>query len=423
MDLLIKENSMKEPWSIISSMKPFIQEAWKKAEFQAPTPIQLKATPLILEGKDVLAESPTGTGKTLAYLLPALEKLSPENKSIQIVIMASSHELVMQIHEEFQKWSQGSDLSAATFIGGANVKRQLDKLKKHPQLIIGTPGRILELIKQKKMKMHEVKTIVLDEGDQLLVPEHIHTVKEIIKATLKDRQIVLFSATLPESTEAISKEFMNNPTLIKIDRTEIENNESVEHIYFVSEMREKIDILASISRLESAHGLVFVKDIASLSVLAERLEYNRISVGVLHSDADKTVRQAALKNFRAGKFPLLLATDVAARGLDIQDITHVVHFDLPRDITEYTHRSGRTGRLGSTMKGTVISLVTDREERELKQFSRKLNIPVAEKEFYKGQIVDKRVKWERKSSNGTVKSKSKTSGRTMTPKKGKKKSK
>ena len=130
MDLLIKENSMNEPWSTISSMKPFIHDAWKKAEFQTPTPIQNKATPLILEGKDILAESPTGTGKTLAYLLPALEKLTPENKNIQTVIMASSHELVMQIHEEFQKWSQGSELSAATFIGGANVKRQLDKLKK-----------------------------------------------------------------------------------------------------------------------------------------------------------------------------------------------------------------------------------------------------------------------------------------------------
>jgi superfamily II DNA/RNA helicase len=186
--------------NFLMDVKPFIQSNWEKANFQEPTAIQKKSIPLILEGKDVFAESPTGTGKTLAYVLPLLNNIDEKKKNAQVVILAPSRELVMQIFEEIKKWSEGSGLTSASFIGGANIKRQLEKLKKSPQVIVGTPGRIHELIKLKKLKMHEVKAFVLDEGDQLLIPEHKNTIKEIIKTTLNDRQVVLFSATLNEST-------------------------------------------------------------------------------------------------------------------------------------------------------------------------------------------------------------------------------
>ena len=370
---------------LISQLNPSIQQVWEKAGFDRPTSIQSYAIPFILENKDVIAQSPTGTGKTLAYLLPVLNKIDADKKAVQAVILASSQELVMQIFTEIQKWSEGMGISGATFIGGANVKRQLEKLKKHPQIAVGTPGRMLELIKQKKLKMHEVKTIVLDEGDQLLVPEHTETVKQIIKSTLGDRQVVLFSATLPGPIVKLAKEFMNEAEVVTVEKDDTIDAEKVDHIYFYTEPRERIKLIEKISRLKALKALVFVKDIGNLSVLAEKLQFKQIKASVLHSDLNKIERQKALKDFREGKTSLLIATDVAARGLDIQGITHVVHYDFPKDRNQYVHRSGRTGRFGAS--GTVISLVTEREERELKKFARELGVPVEVKRFHGENIV------------------------------------
>ncbi|WP_077210850.1 DEAD/DEAH box helicase [Bacillus dakarensis] len=366
-------------------LKPFIQNVWEKSQFGEPTQVQAEAIPLMLEGKDVLAESPTGTGKTLAYLLPVLNNIDADKKTIQGVILASSQELVMQILSEIQKWSEGSGIRSASFIGGANVKRQLEKLKKNPHIIIGTPGRTLELIKQKKIKMHEVKTIVLDEGDQLLTKEHLPTVQTIIKSALADRQVVLFSATLSQVIEKEAKALMNEPEVIRIEKDESIHSGQVEHIYFTAEQREKIKILEKISRLDEAKSLVFIKDIGNLTVASEKLTFHEIETAVLHSDLNKDKRKNALKNFRTGKVNMLLATDVAARGLDINGVTHVVHYDFPKDIEQYVHRSGRTGRFGAD--GTVISIVTDREERELKKICRELGIEVEKRVFYKGSIT------------------------------------
>jgi superfamily II DNA/RNA helicase len=234
--------------------------------------------------------------------------------------------------------------------------------------------------------MHEVKTVVLDEGDQLLVPEHTETVKQIIKSTLGDRQVVLFSATLPEQTIKLAKELTNDAEIITVQKDETIKAAKVDHIYFMSEQRDKIKLVEKISRLDSLKGLVFVKDIGNLTVLYEKLQYKQIKASLLHSDLNKMERQKALKDFRDGKTSMLLATDVAARGLDIQGITHVVHYDFPKDINQYVHRSGRTGRFGAS--GTVISLVTEREERELKKYAKELGIEVEIKRFHSGEIVD-----------------------------------
>lgn len=370
---------------IKENMKPFIKNVWEKSGFNQLTQVQTEAIPFILEGKDVLAESPTGTGKTLAYLLPVLDKIDPDKRAIQAVILASSQELVMQILQEVQKWGEGSGIRSASFIGGANVKRQLEKLKKSPHIIAGTPGRMYELIKQKKIKMHEVKTIVLDEADQLLTREHLPTVQDIIKSSLSDRQVVLFSATLSPSVEKEAKEFMSSPEILRIKKDETIQSGKVDHIYFMAEQRDKIKLLEKISRLDDVKVLVFMKDIGNLTVASEKLAYNEIHTAVLHSDLNKDKRKNALKDFRNGKVNMLLATDVAARGLDISGVTHVVHFDFPKDLEQYIHRSGRTGRFGAD--GIVISLVTDREERELKKFCGELGCEVAKKLFYRGEIV------------------------------------
>ncbi len=370
---------------MINHLKPFIQEAWNKSGFDTATAIQEAAIPVILEGKDVIAESPTGTGKTLGYLLPLLDKIDASRSSLQAVVLASSQELVMQIFQEFQKWSQGSSIRGTSIIGGANPKRQLEKLKKRPQVIFATPGRLLELIKQKKVKMHEVKMIVLDEADQLLISEHIGSVQNIVKSTMSDRQVVLFSATLKQETEQLAKEMTTAPEVIRITKDEGSASGEVEHIYFLCERRDKIKLLEKIARLDDSKSLAFINDIGELQVLKEKLRFKELSVGILHSDMKKLERQAALKAFREGKIKMLVATDVAARGLDIQGITHVVQIDFPRNVSQYVHRAGRTGRMGAS--GTVISLVTEREERELKRFCGELNLPLHKRIFYKGQIA------------------------------------
>jgi superfamily II DNA/RNA helicase len=377
---------MSENQTTLKELKPFLQENWEKSGFTTPTDVQTRAIPLILGGTDVIAESPTGTGKTLAYLLPVLDKIDPQKRNAQAVILASSQELVMQILSEVQKWGEGSGITSTSIIGGANPKRQLEKLKKSPQVIVGTPGRVLELIKQKKLKMHEVKTVVLDEGDQLLVPEHRSTVESIIKSTLADRQVLLFSATLPTHTEQAARELVKEAEVIKIKQDSTIQSAEVEHIYFISEQRDKIKILEKLSRLDAFKGLVFLKDIGNLQVSAEKLNYKNIPALVLHSELTKQQRQASLKQFRERKNAMLLVTDIAARGLDIKGVTHVVHFDFPRDREQYIHRSGRTGRFGA--EGTVISIVNEREERELKQFCKELGVKPAQKEFYSGNIVD-----------------------------------
>lgn len=370
---------------MINTLKPFLQEAWEKSGFQTPTSIQEEAVPMIIDGKDLIAESPTGTGKTLAYLLPLLNKVEPNSQSLQALVLASSQELVMQVYQEFQKWSEGSGIRGTSIIGGANVKRQLEKLKKRPHVIFATPGRLLELIKQKKVKMHEVRMVVLDEGDQLLTKEHLNTVQNIVKSTMGDRQVVLFSATMKAETEKLAKEMTKGPEVIRIEKDEIASSGKVEHIYFMAEQRDKIKLLEKIVRLDNVKALAFINDIGEIQVFREKLLFKELSIGILHSDMKKLERQTELKAFRDGKMKMLIATDVAARGLDIQGVTHVVHIDFPKDIAQYVHRAGRTGRMGAD--GTVISLVTEREERELKRYCRELNVPVQKRIFYKGQIA------------------------------------
>lgn len=378
---------MEEIHQSLTTMKPFIQEIWSKLGFKEATAIQKKAIPFILEGKDMVAESPTGTGKTLAYLIPLLERVHTDNKNAQAVILAPTRELVMQIQQEVQKFSQGSEIISTALIGGADIKRQLEKLKKHPHIIVGTPGRIVELVKGKKLKMHEVKTIVVDEVDQIIEMNLMNTVKDIVKTTLRDRQLLFFSASITEKVTKVAYDMMDDMELIRISREEIPASQ-VEHGYIIGEKRDKTDLLRRLFRHEKVRGLVFINDHVNIDELVAKLTYMEIPAKVLHGQAHKTERETVLKNFREGKFPLLLVSDVAARGLDIEGITHVIHFDLPQDPELYMHRSGRTGRMGAV--GTVLSLITKYEEGTLLKISKKLNIPVQQKVMIKGKMADRK---------------------------------
>ncbi len=371
--------------TFIAELKGFLQTNWEGSGFSEPTPVQSKAVPAILDGSDVLCESPTGTGKTLAYLLPILDKINPESKKTQAVILAPSRELVMQIHQEVQTWKQGTDITSAAFIGGANVKKQLEKLKKHPQIVTGTPGRIQELIKMKKLKMHEVKLIAVDEFDMLASAEHTGSLQAIIKSTLKDRQLAFFSATLPQAAQEQAEELMDDPEVIRI-RSGRELPNTTEHFYLPVERRDKIDTLRKLVNHGSVKALVFAGNRETLGEIETKLRYKHVPFEVLDGESSKAERERAIKSFRTGDANLLLATDVAARGLDVEGITHVFHFDFPSNANQYIHRSGRTGRMGA--KGTVVSLVTKREESFVKKMASELGVEFKEQEMYRGRMVD-----------------------------------
>ncbi|MDQ0215986.1 superfamily II DNA/RNA helicase [Oikeobacillus pervagus] len=380
------DTNQKTSWTTLQILKPFIQEAWKESSFAEPTPVQKQAVPIIMEGEDVICESPTGTGKTIAYLLPILNQIDEQKKGLQVVILAPSRELVMQIAEEIRKWTKGSGIVSTSLIGGANIKKQVEKLKKKPQIIVGTTGRIMELIKMKKLKMHEVKTIVVDEFDMLIEQEHIQHITNIIKSTLKERQLLFFSATISEKTKQFANEWMKDPKWVKINREDSSNN--VEHLYVVCEQRDKVDVLRKILHTSDMKALAFIKNTDKLFELESKLKYKGISLEILGSEAKKKEREQALKKFRTGEISLLLTTDVAARGLDIAEITHVFHVDFPSKSNQYIHRSGRTGRMGA--KGTVISLVTKREESFLEKMSSELQISFKKKRLFKGKLIDEK---------------------------------
>ncbi|EIT86635.1 DEAD/DEAH box helicase [Fictibacillus macauensis ZFHKF-1] len=349
----------------------FLQKNWEKANFENYTPIQEALMPTMLEKKDIIAQSPTGTGKTLAYGLPLLENINAAEKSIQAVVIAPTKELVMQIHAVFQEYTQGSDITGTTLIGGVNTQRQVDKLKKKPHYIIGTPSRIMELYRNKKVKLHEVKTIVVDEADVIYDMKLMNDVEAIVKATMKDRQLVFISATISPAIKEKALVLSNEPAIITI--TTEATPTSVEHLYIVSERRDKIENLRRIVRHDQQmKALIFFSGHLKLEEIESKLAYQGITVGVLSGQATKQERQKVMRDFRNSDHALLLATDLAARGLDISGLTHVIHFDVAESEKQFIHRSGRTGRMGN--QGTVLSLITAFEEAQLVKWSRKLHV-------------------------------------------------
>lgn len=349
-----------------------------------PTPIQAETIPLLLEGKDLIARSQTGTGKTLAYVLPLLERLDA-SKELQAIILVPTRELAMQIVDEITALSEGGSIRTAALIGGASLSRQLDRLKTHPQLVVGTPGRVLELIKLRKLKMHRVRTIVLDEADQVFALGSAEDVELILRSALRDRQVAFFSATMTDELIHSAEAWMREP--VKIGIAEDEHiPATIEHTFFICEQRDKIDILKKLLRAyEPRAAIIFVNEIDQIGELEAKLKYDGFAAASLYSDTGKQERAAVINRFRTGAVPLLIATDVAARGLDIPDITHIVQFDPAPDAEHYVHRSGRTGRMGRS--GICASIITTRELFILDKFARQLQIEFVEKELYGGQVI------------------------------------
>lgn len=361
-----------------------------KNGIMSPTAIQTEAMPAILAGKDIIGQSPTGTGKTLAYLLPLFQKLDTTRRETQACILAPTHELAIQIQRQIELLAQSSGMpvTAAPIIGDVNIARQIEKLKDKPHIITGSSGRILELIQKKKINAQTIKTIVLDEADRLLDDRNIDSIKGVIKTTQKDRQLLAFSATVTAMALERAQALMRSPLLVSVSN-KAETAPDIVHWYFVAEQRDKFETLRKVihsSGLDQA--LVFINKSDDVGLTVDKLNYHSLTAAGIHGSFGKEDRKKAMDGFRSGKVQLLVASDLAARGIDIPGIQYVINLDLPEDPEMYLHRAGRTGRAGTS--GVVISFVAPRETQLIAKYEKVLKIKMLPKQVARGKIFDKK---------------------------------
>lgn len=372
------------------NMEPTLVTALKKENITTPTEVQRKVIPEALKNKDLVVQSETGTGKTLAYLLPLFEKLKSMDREMQAIILTPTHELAIQVERQIERLSENSDikLTSAPILGNVNIDRQIQKLKEKPNILVGSPGRILELIKKKKISAHTVKTIILDEADRLMDQNNIESVKAVIKSTLKERQLMMFSASISKETEERAREIMKEPEFIKSSEG-ITVPDIIEHLYFIAEQRDKIEVLRKLVRIINPQkAIAFVNKSDEIEVFTAKLKYHGLNAESIHGTNIKLDRKRVMEDFRSGKIQLLVASDIAARGLDIEGVSHIFNLSMPENPKDYLHRAGRTGRKGNS--GVTVSIITARELPLVKKYQKELGINLIEKDMYKGEIVDSR---------------------------------
>lgn len=341
----------------------------------------------IVNHKDIVVQSETGSGKTLAYLLPLYEKYKEIEHTNKIIIVVPTQELALQVHRQIELLSKntGREIHSAAIFGNVNIERQIKTLRSKPMIVVGTALRITELIKKKKIAAHNVKTIVLDEADKLLDKKSVDDVKALIKCTMKDRQLLLFSASMPSSVIKTAKELAPDIKTLRIsDKKKIPKN--IEHLYVVVKRNERIEMLRRIiSASKKRKAMIFINGKHDIEEAVMKLKYHNYPVEAIYGGVSKQERQRAIEGFRSNKLRYLIATDIAARGLHFNNVEFVVQLKLTEDINDYLHRAGRTGRNGA--KGRCISIVTENEISHLMQISKKLGFKPQEIFIKEGRII------------------------------------
>ncbi len=356
-----------------------------------PTAVQELAIPEIMKNKNLVIQSETGTGKTLAYLLPVYARNDPPLRGMQVIVLAPTHELAMQVHRQVGELSKNSGLalSSAVIFGDVNIKTQIEKLREKPQIIIGTAGRIIELIQKKKISAHTIKTIVIDEADKMLDVNNVERVKTIIKAVMRDTQILMVSASISEKTLKIAAEIAGAYELIKTAQTP-KIPENIRHIYVVSEQRDKIETLRKlINALNPKRAIAFINSAMEIDVATEKLKYHSMRAESIHGASTKEARKSTLADFASGKLQVLIASDLAARGLHFEDVEAIISLSMPEDPLDYLHRSGRTGR--GQAPGVSVSIVTNRELPLIRKYQNAFGIRITEIKVHEGKITQRRT--------------------------------
>ncbi|GMR08848.1 MAG: DEAD/DEAH box helicase [Gammaproteobacteria bacterium] len=343
--------------------KPLLR-ALDEVGYETPTPIQAKTIPLLLEGRDVLGQAQTGTGKTAAFALPLLSNLDLKQKDPQVLVLAPTRELAIQVAEAFQKYaSHMKGFHVLPVYGGQDYRVQLRALQRGVHVVVGTPGRVMDHIRRGTLKLDKLSALVLDEADEMLRMGFIDDVEWILEQTPSDRQIALFSATMPQQIRRIATKYLNDPEQITI-KTRTTTAENIRQRFWPVSGLHKLDALTRILEAEPFEAmLIFVRTKIATVELAEKLEARGYSSAALNGDIQQKQRERTIEQLKKGKLDLLVATDVAARGLDVQRISHVVNYDIPHDTEAYVHRIGRTGRAGR--QGDAILFVAPREKRML----------------------------------------------------------
>lgn len=363
---------------------------------RTPTPIQEQAIPKILGGRDVIGEAQTGTGKTLAFLLPIVEGINVEKNQIQALIMAPTRELAIQITEEAKKLSKPFGINILAIYGGQDVFKQLRKLENGVHLVIGTPGRLLDHMRRDSINLGYIKYLVLDEADVMLNMGFLNDMEDIITKTPKRRQTMLFSATIPKGLKTLAKRYMKEPETIRIESTNIILDE-INQVVIKTTDRGKEEALINIIREENPFmAIIFCRTKRRVKTLNIHLQEAGFVTEEIHGDLSQSKRERVIKSFRKMEIPLLVATDVAARGLDIEGITHIFNYDIPEDPDSYIHRIGRTGRAGE--KGKAYTFVTPNNEEDLTSIERKINTTLKSKDMNKNK--DQRSSRNTKSKLG-----------------------
>lgn len=353
-------------------------KAIKRSGFEEATPIQEQTIPLALAGKDVIGQAQTGTGKTAAFGLPILQNLEKQHKSIQAIVIEPTRELAIQTQEELFRLGRDEHAHVQVVYGGADIGRQIKSLKHHvPAILVGTPGRLLDHLKRKTINLDEVKTVVLDEADEMLDMGFIQDIESILNYAQNRKQTLLFSATMPQPIMHIGEKFMHNPEIVRIKAKEL-TADLIDQYFVRAKESEKFDIMCRLIDVQGPDlALVFGRTKRRVDELTRGLQARGYNAAGIHGDLSQARRMAVLKRFRAGKLDILVATDVAARGLDISGVTHVYNYDIPQDPDSYVHRIGRTGRAGQN--GISVTFVTPNEigyMRTIEQLTKKKMSPL-----------------------------------------------
>jgi ATP-dependent RNA helicase RhlE len=360
-----------------------ILSALKSKEYEVPTPIQLESIPILLNGEDILGSAQTGTGKTAAFAIPILQNLHQEKQKqksprlIKALVLAPTRELALQIHDNFKEYGKNLNLRTTVIYGGVNQSKQIKILNQGIDILIATPGRLLDLIQQKKLTLANVSYLVLDEADRMLDMGFIKDVRKIIAMIPKTRQTMLFSATIPKAIMSLANEILNQPKRVQVSPEEAMIDKIVQSLYFIERKRKTEFLIQLLKRSEMKSVLVFSRTKHGANKIVKNLVQAGIKSEAIHGNKSQGARQEALFQFKNKRIRVLVATDIAARGIDIDELSHVINYDLPDVPETYIHRIGRTGRAG--LGGFAITFCSEEEAKLLNDIQRhiKMNIPVA----------------------------------------------
>ncbi|MEZ5198170.1 MAG: DEAD/DEAH box helicase [Bacteroidales bacterium] len=351
-------------------LSPELLKAIEKLGFEKPTPIQDKIIPAILSTpNDLIALAQTGTGKTAAFGLPVQQQIDFLAPDVQALILCPTRELCLQVHKDLEAYSELlPDLKQIAIYGGSDISKQIKQLKDKPQIVVGTPGRVLDLIGRKALKVSKIRWLVLDEADEMLNMGFKDELDNILETTPKEKRTLLFSATMPDAVLKIAKKYMNSPKEITAGQKNV-GAENVRHQYFMVHARDRYEALKRIADINpSIYGIVFCRTRMETKDIADKLKNDGYNADALHGDLSQAQRETVMKGFRNKHLQMLVATDVAARGLDVNDLTHVINYNLPDELETYIHRSGRTGRAGKS--GISISIIHTRENNKIKSLQK-----------------------------------------------------